>query len=48
MTSGLETQWDYSGRMTRKWKSKKWIKRVEREKGKVKDTKIVEGGEKKG
>jgi len=33
----LETEWDYSGRMRRDGKARKWMKPVR--KGKVKDTK---------
>jgi len=38
MTSGLETEWNYSGRMGRDGKARKYIKRIR--KGKVKNTKI--------
>jgi len=37
MTSGLEMEWDYSGRMGRDEKTRKQTKRVK--KGKAKDTK---------
>jgi len=36
MTSGLETEWDYSGRMGRDGKARKQMKRVRKEKGKSK------------
>jgi len=38
MTSGLETEWNYSDRMGRDGKARKYIKRIR--KGKVKNTKI--------
>jgi len=47
MTAGLETEWDYSGRMERDGRARKKMKRVKNgKKEKVKDIKHrVEGGE---